>query len=117
VTQQKTKAPKMGRPPEPIPSDASKARVRFRVPSRVLSRLDDMAADAYRKRPAEVLEALRAYLAPKKLPPAPEAHEDGEEVRVQLPAAPVRELDSRSSPEERDARIADAVVRWTQTKR
>lgn len=107
----------MGRPPEPIPGDADRARVRFRVPARVLSRLDEMAAAAYRKRPAEVLEALRAYLGAKKLPPAPETYEDGEEVRVQLPAAPVRELDSRSSIDERDARIADAVTRWTQQKR
>lgn len=103
---------RMGRPPEPIPADATKCRPYFYLSPDVLARLEDKAKAERRTVAAEVARALEAYLRLKELPDPPDVDPSPGYTRFQIDAAPVRELDNRVGADRRDAHLVEAVTRW-----
>jgi hypothetical protein len=103
----------MGRPPQPVPEDATVVRPYVRLSMVDWARLEDAARRARRSWSAEVAVGLEAYMAAhSRLPVAEPADPEHERRRVRLPPDLVRRLDGLAGEDDRERHLVAAVQWW-----
>jgi predicted DNA-binding protein len=104
---------RMGRPPQPVPDDATVVRPYLRLSTEDWARLELAADRARRSWSAEVAVGLEAYLqVHERLPMAEPADPEHERRRVRLPPELVRRLDGLAGEDDRERHLVAAVLWW-----